>query len=186
MNDVIRCTHVALLRGINVGGNNLISMRALQACLTKQRFEGVRTYIQSGNVLFASRKATAVELEKRLEQAIERTFGCSTAVVVYSARQMRAIVEGAPAGFGHDDGVRYNVLFCKRPMTPKGVLDALRPKPDVDEATVGAGVVYAATLKSKATQSSLPRFIGTPAYRLVTIRNWNTTQKLDALMAPPS
>jgi len=69
-------------------------------------------------------------------------------------------------------------------MTPKGVLQVLRPKPGVDEATAGASVVYVTTLKSKATQSSLPRFIGTPAYRLVTIRNWNTTKNLDALVAP--
>lgn len=184
MNDALRCTHAALLRGINVGGNNLIPMRALQDCLTKQRFEGVRTYIQSGNVLFASRKVTAAALEVQMEMAIARAFGCSIAVVVCSARQLRGVVEDAPTGFGDDADVRYNVLFCKRPMTPRRVLEVLRPKPGVDEATAGAGVVYVTTLKSKATQSALPRFIGTPVYRLVTIRNWNTTTKLDALLAP--
>jgi uncharacterized protein (DUF1697 family) len=173
---------VALLRGINVGGNNIIPMKALAACLVKERFDEVRTYIQSGNVLFASRKATAPELEKRMEKAVAATFGCTIAVVVCPAKQMKNVIERAPEKFGSDAAVRYNVLFCKRPMTSRRALALLSPKPGVDEAAAGDGVLYVSTLRSKATRSSLPRIIGTPAYRLLTIRNWNTTLKLAQLM----
>lgn len=182
VDDALLCTHVALLRGINVGGNNIIPMRALQACLHKQGFAGVRTYIQSGNVLFASRKATPAALEKKMEAAIAGAFRCTIAVVVCPAKQIKKVIEQAPAGFGSDAEVRYNVLFCKRPLTSRRALASLSPKPGVDDAIAGEGVVYVATQKSRATQSALPRIMGTPIYRLLTIRNWNTTLKLSQLL----
>jgi len=175
-------THVALLRGINVGGNNIIPMRALAACLTEDGLDQVRTYIQSGNVLFTSGKASTPVLERRIEKAVTATFGCTVAVVVRSAKQMRGIVEDAPRGFGGDAAMRYNVLFCKRPLRTSRALAELNPKKGVDEADAGDGVLYVATVRSQATRSALPRIIGSPVYRLLTIRNWNTTQKLAELL----
>ena len=92
-------TYVALLRGINVGGKNLIRMPALKACFEENGFEDVATYIQSGNVLFLVR-AGAPELTDRIEAMLAQAFDYVPIVVVRSRRQMRAIVDGAPKGFG--------------------------------------------------------------------------------------
>ena len=74
--------YVALLRGINVGGKNLIKMAALKACFEANAFEDVATYIQSGNVVFASPETRAAELTQRIEAILAETFGYQATVVV--------------------------------------------------------------------------------------------------------
>jgi uncharacterized protein (DUF1697 family) len=93
-------SYVALLRGINVGGKNLIKMPALEACFEANGFEDVATYIQSGNVLFGSSETRASELANTIEEVLGREFGYAATVVVRNRKQMRAIVDRAPKGFG--------------------------------------------------------------------------------------
>jgi uncharacterized protein (DUF1697 family) len=110
--------YVALLRGINVGGKNLIKMPALKACFEANAFEDVATFIQSGNVLFASPETPAAELTQRIEAMLAETFGYQANVVVRNRKQMRAVVERAPDAFGADPvRYRYDVIFLKEPLT---------------------------------------------------------------------
>jgi uncharacterized protein (DUF1697 family) len=110
--------YVALLRGINVGGNNIIRMADLRACLEADGFDDVRTYIQSGNVLFTA-SGSAATLTARLERTLSKEFGYEATVAVRSARQLRAIVDGAPEGFGADrERYRSDVIFLMPPLTP--------------------------------------------------------------------
>ena len=92
--------YVALLRGINVGGSNLIRMAALKACFEAEGFREVATYIQSGNVLFTASRANQQTLTDQIEKALSRTFAYQSRVVVRSFEQMKATVEKAPKGFG--------------------------------------------------------------------------------------
>jgi uncharacterized protein (DUF1697 family) len=174
---------VALLRGINVGGNNLIKMSELKACFEKQGFENVRTFIASGNVLFEHGQAVGAKLVKRIESALEKTFDYSASVVVRSEKQMREIVARAPKGFGTEPKkYRYDVLFLKEPLTAADAMKSVTIKEGVDRAFAGNGVVYFSRLIAKATQSRLPKLVTLPIYKNLTIRNWNTTTKLVALM----
>ena len=91
-------TYVALLRGINVGGKNLIRMPALKAAFEEIGFEDVATYIQSGNVLFAAAGTGAAELTRRIEAMLAEAFDYVPTVVVRNRKQMGAIVDGAPKG----------------------------------------------------------------------------------------
>src|SRR3546814_4374120 len=84
--------YVALLRGINVGGRNKVPMADLRAALEDDGLQSVRTYIQSGNVLFESDEPQA-SLEDRIEAALEGRFGFPILVVVRSHRQLRAVVQ---------------------------------------------------------------------------------------------
>jgi hypothetical protein len=93
-------TYVALLRGINVGGKNLIRMPALKAAFEDEGFEDVATYIQSGNVVFAAPAARATDLTHRIESMLAEAFDYVPTVVVRSHKQLRATVDGAPKGFG--------------------------------------------------------------------------------------
>lgn len=174
--------YVALLRGINVGGNNLIKMPALRACFEEHGFADVTTYIQSGNVLFSA-SGRAAELTARIERALSSGFGATIPVVVRSEKQLRAIVDGAPKGFGSEPAKRrYDVLFLKEPVTAKAALELVPQKPGVDEVHAGTGVLYYSRLVSKAAQSKLSRVVSMPIYKSMTIRNWNTTTKLLALL----
>ncbi len=175
--------YVALLRGINVGGKNLIKMAALKACFEANAFEGVATYIQSGNVVFASPETRAAELTQRIEAMLAETFGYQATVVVRNRRQMRAVVERAPDGFGAEPmRYRYDVTFLKEPLTAKEAMKSVPTRPDVDEAYTGAGVLYFSRLTAKAIQSRLSKIVSSPIYPSVTIRNWNTTTKLRGMM----
>ena len=176
-------SYVALLRGINVGGKNLIRMPALKACFEANGFEDVATYIQSGNVLFGSPESRAPDLVRRIEETLSGEFGYSATVVVRNRRQMRAIVEGGPEGFGAEPAkYRYDVIFLKEPLRASAAIKSVPTKPGVDEAHAGTGVLYFSRLISKATQSRLNRIITSPIYPSVTIRNWNTTTKVLRMM----
>ena len=87
--------YVALLRGINVGGKNIIAMKDLRATLDAHGYDNVRTYIQSGNVLFDTDDDPA-NLESAIEGILEKAFGVPLVVVVRSHRQLRNVVTKAP------------------------------------------------------------------------------------------
>jgi uncharacterized protein (DUF1697 family) len=174
--------HVALLRGINVGGANIVPMAALRASFEALGLREVSTYIQSGNVLFST-DADASRLCRRVEAALSKQFGYQATVVLRSRQQMQRIVERAPDGFGTDPArYRYDVVFLKEPLSARAVLPSIPTREGVDTAHAGDGVVYFSRLVQRASQSYLSRIISLPQYKQMTIRNWNTTTKLLALM----
>ena len=89
--------YVALLRGINVGGKNLIRMPDLRAAFEAMGFTDVVTYIQSGNVLFRAPRQKRDELAAGIESALSRRFGIELKVVALTKAQLKGVVEGAPA-----------------------------------------------------------------------------------------
>lgn len=175
--------YVALLRGINVGGKNLIKMTALKACLEADGFRDVATYIQSGNVLFTADRSEAANLSGRLAKVLAARFAYRATVAVRSQKQLAEIVNSAPEGFGASPArYRYDVIFLLEPLTASAALKGVPQKEGVDEAHAGKGVLYFSRLIAKATQSRLSRVASLPIYQSMTIRNWNTTTKLLALM----
>src|ERR671918_593403 len=157
-------SYVALLRGINVGGKNLIKMAELKAAFEGAGFEDVATYIQSGNVLFRAARSSTAALERRIEGMLSRKFGYRASVVVRSIAQLR------------------DVVFLKAPLTAAAALRTVPTHPEVDQLSSGRGVLYVSRLASRAVQSRLNRVASLPAYKYMTIRNWNTTTKLLRLM----
>ena len=177
-----RTRYVALLRGINVGGKNKVAMADLRTAFEEAGHEAVSTYIQSGNVLFESDRP-AGELEEAIEAVLEERYGVPLVVVVRSHRQLRAVVEKAPDGFGQQpDRFHSDVLFLRRPLTPAKAMGVVKLRDEVDEAWTGTGVLYFARLSERRTQSRMSSIVGTPEYKLMTIRSWSTTTKLLALL----
>lgn len=175
--------YLALLRGINVGGKNIIKMTGLRACFEEIGFSDVATYIQSGNVLFRSTEKDRRKLESQIEEELSRTFRYSSVVVVVSHRELQKIVKSAPRGFGSQpDTYRYDVAFLKEPLTPAKVMEQVSLKEGVDQAYAGKLAFYFSRLTSRAVQSRLNRIASLPIYKYMTIRNWNTTTKLLALL----
>jgi uncharacterized protein (DUF1697 family) len=175
--------YVALLRGINVGGKNLIKMAALKRCFEEHGFAGVSTFIQSGNVLFESAEADRARLAAGIERMLTAVFGYPASVVLRSRRDLQQIVDRAPAGFGARPALyRYDVLFLKEPLQARAALAQVPVREGVDQAHAGRGVLYFSRLIRKASQSQLGRISLLPLYKQLTIRNWNTTTRLLRLM----
>jgi len=178
--------YVALLRGINVGGKNLIKMAALKTCFEAQGFRDVVTYIQSGNVLFTAGDPGSEKLARRIEGALVKTFKCAASVILRSRRQLQEIVRRAPPGFGGQPAqYRYDVIYLNAPLSAALALKAVPSNPDVDQVRAGPGVLYFSRLISKASQSRISKVVSLPIYQSMTIRNWNTTTALLRLMEPP-
>jgi uncharacterized protein (DUF1697 family) len=172
--------YVALLRGINVGGKNPVPMADLRAAFEDAGHAAVRTYIQSGNVLF---EAPGKVEEADLEAVLEQRFRLPLVVVLRTERQLRAVVDGAPKGFGQRPGTFHSdVVFLKAPLTSRKAMGVVALRDGVDSAWPGKGVVYFQRLSAKRTQSRMSKIVGTPEYRSMTIRNWQTTTKLLAML----
>ncbi len=176
-------TYLALLRGINVGGKHVIRMADLRNCFEAEGFRDVVTYIQSGNVIFRSPSSGLRTLTNRIEGMLAAAFDYEAKVAVRSRKQMRAVVVGAPAGFGaRPETYRYDTIFLKAPLTATAAMGSVLTKPGVDEVRAGSGVLYFSRRIDKASRSYLSRLASMPVYRSMTVRNWNTTTRLLELM----
>jgi uncharacterized protein (DUF1697 family) len=174
--------YVALLRGINVGGRHKVAMADLRTAFEDGGYEAVRTYIQSGNVVFES-SATRKSLEDDIERVLETRFSIPLVVVVRSHDQLRNVVDQAPNGFGAEPDTYYSdVIFLKGPLTAKQAMRVVALHEGVDQAWPGTGVLYFSRLSSLRTKSRMSSIVGTPEYQLMTIRSWSTTTKLLALL----
>jgi uncharacterized protein (DUF1697 family) len=181
--DMTHVRYVALLRGINVGGNNIIRMADLKSCFEEMGFTDVQTYIQSGNVIFSATENNAEKLTLRIEKTLTERFAYASRIVILSAAQMRQVLKQAPAGFGAEpQAYRYDVIFVKEPLTTLQAMNAIETKPGVDTVHRGTHALYFSRLIAKATQSHLSKIVALPLYKNTTVRNWNTTVKLLAMM----
>ncbi len=174
---------LALLRGINVGGNNIIKMTDLKDCFEKMGFTDVTTYIQSGNVIFSSEENDTFALEEQIEKVLSETFNYKSRVVVISHQQLKAMVEQSPEEFGmHPNTHKYDVVFLKQPLTAENAFTQIVARKEVDFVYAQNGVIYFKRIIANLSKSYISKIIALPIYQLMTIRNWNTTHKLYELM----
>lgn len=174
--------YVALLRGINVGGKNLIGMPDLAACFHDSGFGDVRTYIQSGNVLFTTVRALGTELEATIERMLQERFGIPILVVVRSRDELAATIASAPTNHGAAE-LRSDVYFLKAPLTAEAVHSQLPELQDgVDSVALGPGALYFSRVAARAGETRINRFMGKPVFRQLTVRNWRTTTRLLELL----
>ena len=169
--------YLALLRGINVGGKNIVRMAELREAFEELGLADVATYIQSGNVVFRAPRQARARLAAEIERALSRRFGIDLKVVLVTESQLADVVEGAPDGFGADT-YRSDVIFLRAPLTVKRAFPLFETKEGVDRVWPGNGVVYFTRLASRASSSRLSRIVALPEYKEMTIRSWRTTTKL--------
>jgi len=175
--------YLALLRGINVGGKNVIKMSDLRRVFEGLDCKDVTTYIQSGNVLFESAIKSTAMLSVSIEGALAAEFAGDFPVVVLSRRQLEQVTKNAPLRFGEDLArYRYDVVFVRPPSRAALILPTVGLKPGVDEACERNGVLYLRRLIIRASQSHLPRLVRNAAYSRMTVRNWKTTTELCRLI----
>lgn len=174
--------YVALLRGINVGGNNKVDMKELKKVFEEAGMSLVKTYINSGNIIFADRDHGQEELPAILEAAILAHFNLSIRVLVYSFDEFQRIAASIPDNWTNDQNMKSDVWFLWPETDDAAVLEELTIKPEIDRVKYVPGAVLWSVDKAYVTKSGMQKVIGTKLYKLVTIRNVNTVRKLTGLM----
>lgn len=173
-------SYVLLLRGVNVGGKNKVSMAALKNCLEAIGFSNVATYIASGNIILKSDK-DAKEIKNLVEDALIKNFKLDSEyikVLVLSHDRLKSVVDNKPKGFGEEPDKYYCDAIFLMDIDDAEALAIFQPKEGVDAVWAGKGVIYSQRLSAMRTKSRLSKIIASPLYKSMTIRSWNTTIKL--------
>jgi uncharacterized protein (DUF1697 family) len=174
-------TWLALLRGINVVGKNKVPMKALASAIGAAGFQAVRTYIQSGNVVFRSSSADPHALARRIEHLVERNFGCAPTVMVISKADLAAAIRANPFPDAQQNHKLLHLYFlASRPKSPD--IDSLARVDAGREAfALKRGIFYLWTpdgFADSVLRSRIERCLGVPA----TARNWRTVNELLKLL----
>lgn len=173
-------TYVILIRGINVGGKNKVPMAGLKKCLEELGFSDVSTYIASGNVILKSKKS-AKAIQTEIEKALPENFKLHSEllkVLVLPRDTFEAVIDKKPKGFGEEPQKYYSDAIFLMDIDADEAMEVFDPREGVDKVWKGDGVIYSQRLGALRTKSRLGKIVGTPAYKSMTIRSWNTTLKL--------
>src|SRR5487761_1438727 len=114
--------YLALLRGINVGGNNIIKMNDLKETLLANGLQNVVTYIQSGNVIFESDEKDVKKITVKIEKLLSERFNYQARIVLLTHDQLKDILAGVPSSWNKQHDLRCYLAFIKVPMTTDLVL----------------------------------------------------------------
>ena len=173
---------VALLRGVNVGGNNIISMKSLKTSFEQMGFSDVSTYINSGNILFKAKERNARKLETQIEAMLssEHKLGCK--VVVRSFSEMANLVENLPKDWNGDTEWKYNVIFLRHSIDSEKVLESLGAKPEIEKVVYYPGTLLWSARISDINRTTMQKLSSQKLFQDMTVRNTNTTRKLYELM----
>jgi uncharacterized protein (DUF1697 family) len=175
-------TFVALLRGVNVGGNNMISMASLKADFTKLGFQEVTSYINSGNILFKARESDPRKLERKIEAMLAKTYQLLCRVVVRSLPEMKKLVDSLPRTWNGDARWRYNVIFLRHTIDSEEIVATLAPKPDVEQVVYRPGTLLWSAKVTDVTRTTMVKLSSKKIFQDMTVRNLNTAKKLYDLM----
>lgn len=179
---VAEMVYVALLRGINVGGNNIVGMKKLKAVFESLGFKNVVTYINSGNIIFESIPDSHEIIALDAAKAIKSEFNLDIKVLVRDFRNIETICRELPAGWVKNDRMRTDVMFLWEKYDSHGVLDLLQINP-VDNVRYTPGAVLWNVEGKDYSKSGLSKLVGTDLYRNMTIRNVNTVREIHRIMS---
>ena len=174
--------YVALLRGINVGKGARVPMKTLQALLEGVGLTDVITYLNSGNVVFASPLSSA-ELTRLIEGELERTFGQKVPTLVKSSAEMVAIAESIPEEWGSDEGQQTYVAYLFGDVDRPGLVAELPIKAQFLNIFYTPGAIVWNIKRENYNRSQITKIVGHSSYARMTTRNVTTARKLAALSA---
>jgi uncharacterized protein (DUF1697 family) len=170
---------ISLLRGVNLGSHNKVSMDALRALYESLKLQNPQTYVQSGNVVFKTTERDLPRLATRLENAIERAFGFRTPVILRTSSELKDVVARNPFAARRSlDPKRFLVTFLAD-HPPKDARDkvlALKAAPE-ELHLLGREIYFYypnGLARPKLSWVSVEKMLKTPG----TSRNWNTVTKL--------
>jgi uncharacterized protein (DUF1697 family) len=173
---------ISMLRGVNVGGHNKINMEALRALSESLKFEGARTYVQSGNIIFRTKEKPSAALAKKIQNAVEREFGCRPEVILRTTDELRKAVAASPfAARRNLEPGKILVTFLSSEPGVEAHATLLNLKSHPEELHLKGRELYIyfpdGAGRSKLPWSSVERLLKTTG----TARNWNSVTKMLAI-----
>lgn len=173
-------SHVALLRGINVGKAKRVGMAELRALFEALGYRDIRTLLNSGNVVFSA--PARGDPSARMEQAFAKKFGFSSRFTVLTAAEIATVVRENPLGGVAEDPSRYQVTVLANPRDRAKLLPLARQRWAPDAFAVGKRVAYL-----WCPDGIIDSLLAEAVFKLLgdaaTTRNWATISKLHALLS---
>ncbi|WP_396169346.1 DUF1697 domain-containing protein [Flavobacterium sp.] len=172
-------THLALLRGINVSGHNMIKMEALKTTLEAVGFQNVETYIQSGNVFVDTEEENAAAVGFKIKQEIFKAFGHEVPVVVICKTDLEACLKNNP--FFKEaaaDTKKLYVAFVSSTLRSDSINDLKMSQVKPDEASIDSNRIYIKYAVGAGKTRFDQKYIEKKLNVTATIRNWNTVTQL--------
>ena len=172
-------THLALLRGINVSGHNMLKMDALKTTLENIGFKNVQTYIQSGNVFVDSEEENQAKVGFQIKQEIFKVFGHEVPIVVIEKKDLEACLKNNPFLKEKDaDTKKLYVAFVSIALQSTSINDLKMSQVKPDEAHIDGNKIFIkydiGAGKTRFDQKYIEKKLNVTA----TIRNWNTVTQL--------
>ncbi|HMS92904.1 MAG TPA: DUF1697 domain-containing protein [Candidatus Saccharibacteria bacterium] len=177
--------YVALLRGVNAGGNRRVPKAEFQAVLEGLGFRDVLVYINSGNAVFTSDGAA---VSSDVQAALEGRFGFAIPTLVLRGEKVQEIAAAIPPDWTNDapkpdkSGQKSDVLYLFDEINTPDILERLGYNPDIETMYYVDGAVIANITRANQMKGSLQKIIGTKLYANMTVRNVNTARKLAELI----
>lgn len=157
-------------------------MVRLKGVFEKLGFSNVRTYINSGNVLFDTSKQSLTQLADSVEKVIHVEFGFEVRVVIRDFADLIKLEKSIPATWVNDATMKTDIMFLSESHDKKEILDQLTIKTDIDDVVYYPGTIVWRVDKQNVTRSGLMKLVGTDLYKHMTIRNVNTLRKLVSML----
>jgi uncharacterized protein (DUF1697 family) len=173
--------YIALLRGINVGGNSKVEMPKLKKLFEDLGFTDVKTYINSGNVIFSSSQNDIKKICLSIEKGIEKEFKLSVPVLVIAEAKLKNIVNEIPEVWQNNSAMKCDVMFLWDEVDLPETMDLLSLNKDLEHFKYVPGAIIWRIDRDKVTKSKVLKMIGTDIYKKMTTRNCNTARKLLSL-----
>ncbi|USN97564.1 MAG: DUF1697 domain-containing protein [Candidatus Nomurabacteria bacterium] len=170
--------YIALLRGINVGGNSKVEMPKLKILFEDLGFTDVKTYINSGNVIFSSSQNDIKKICLSIEQGIKKEFKFSVPVLVITEAKLKKIVSEIPEAWQNNSEMKCDVMFLWDEVDSPETLELLNLDKDLEDFKYVPGAIIWRIDRDKVTKSKVLKMIGTDIYKKMTVRNCNTVRKI--------
>lgn len=175
--------YIALLRGVNVGGKNIISMAELKAAFIEHGFKNVSTYINSGNIIFESDMGDEQKIKADCEELLSGDFGMDIPVNIISAKDIIEATEHAPSWWNTDKQSSNNAIFVIPPVTVEEIFAQVgEHKPEYENVDYYGRVIFWSAPVKTFSRTKWSKLNQMPIYTSVTIRNANTALKLAKLV----
>ena len=175
-------TYAAFLRGINVGGKGLVSMKALKESFENAGFKNVQTYINSGNIIFQSTEKNAEKLESEIEIMLTKRHALTSKVAIRNTAQMKKLATYLDEIWKGKEKLRNSVMFLRKPIDSKKILSQMKYDSSIEEVTYKPGVVLWSVPFENLRKSRMLKINAMPIYKEMTVRNLNTTRKVFEIM----
>jgi uncharacterized protein (DUF1697 family) len=169
--------YIALLRGINVGGNRRVEMKRLKSLFESLGYSNTLTYLNSGNIIFESNKKQAI-VDKEIETYLKDTFGFDIPTLVKSELEMKNIAEAIPKDWQNDSKQKTDVAYLFKKIDTKETMNVLPIKKEYLDIFYTKGAIIWHVDRNNYNKSHLNKLISHKSYQLMTVRNVNTARFL--------